>query len=372
MTSRERVLKAFKRLPGLPDRVPVQFEFCASLYEHFSRNLGIPMRYTRNIFEDVTYRISGNEIRTAMGCDVVVTGAAEHRNFKPVIAADGTWKNEYGMRMKQGPIYVEIMEFPLQHAESAADVAAYQWPDPDAPGRYDDAASLVAAYHDSHLVIGDIEVTVFSLAQMLVGMEKLLMDMACEEDYIIPLFEACAEFQTKIGLRLIERGVDAIWVGDDFGGQENLLMSPAMFEQQLMPIYKRMIDRFKAANPEIIPILHCDGAVSKLLPQIREIGFEVFNPVQPGVPGHGTAEMKTGFGDLFAFWGAIDQQYLLPNGSDAELEVDIIEKITTLGAGGGYMISPAHIIQADVSPERVETFIKLCLRHGKYQQPRPD
>lgn len=29
------------------------------------------------------------------------------------------------------------------------------------------------------------------------------------------------------------------------------------------------------------------------------------------------------------------------------------------------MISPAHIIQNDVSPERVERFIELCLRHGK-------
>ena len=366
MTPRERVLKAFKRAPGLPDRVPVQFEFCASLYEHFSKKLGIPMRYTKNLFEDVTYRISGNELRTAMGCDVVVTGAAEHAGFKPEKASDGTWLNEYGMRMKQGPIYVEVVEYPLRHAQTAVDVAAYRWPDPDAPGRYDDAASLVKAFKDRYLIIGDIEVTVFSLAQMLVGMEKLLMDMACEEEYVVPLFEACAEFQTQIGLRLIERGVDAIWVGDDFGGQDGLLLSPSMFEKQLMPVYTRMIERFKAAKPDIVPILHCDGAVSLLLPQIRKIGFEVFNPVQPGVPGHGPKEMKDGFGGLFAFWGAIDQQYLLPKGTDAELEADIREKISILGAGGGYMISPAHILQSDVSPERVETFLALCRKHGTY------
>jgi len=366
MTPRERVLRAFKRAPGLPDRVPVQFEFCAQLSEHFSNKLGIPMRYTRNLFEDVTYRISGNELRTAMGCDVVVTGAAEHSGFAPAREADGSWLNEYGMRMKQGPIYVEVLDCPLAHAQTAADVAAYRWPDPDAPGRYDDAASLVHAFKDRHFIIGDIEVTVFSLAQMLVGMEKLLMDMAYEEEYVIPLFDACAEFQTAIGLRLIEHGVDALWIGDDFGGQDGLLFSPAMFEQQLMPVYARMIERFKAAKPDLVPILHCDGAVSQLLPQIHQIGFEVFNPVQPGVPGHGPREMKDRFGDLFAFWGAIDQQYLLPRGSDAELEADIIEKISTLGAGGGYMISPAHILQSDVAPERVETFIALCLKHGAY------
>jgi len=30
------------------------------------------------------------------------------------------------------------------------------------------------------------------------------------------------------------------------------------------------------------------------------------------------------------------------------------------------MISPAHIIQADVTPERVETFVALCKRYGRY------
>lgn len=365
MSPRERVLRAFKRAPGLPDRVPLQFEFCDQLYAHFSRKLGIPMRYTRNIFEDVTYRISGNEIRTAMGCDVVVTGAAEHSGFAPAQFDDGTWLNEYGMRMKQGEIYVEVTGAPLMDAMTAADIADYTWPDPAAAGRYDDAAALVAKYHDDYLVIGDIEVTVFSLAQMLVGMEKLLTDMACEEEYVVPLFNACAEFQTAIGLELIERGVDALWFGDDFGGQEGLLISPSMFEQQLAPAYAKMIDRFKQAKPDIIPILHCDGAVSRLLPQIHAIGFEVFNPVQPGVPGHAPAEMKEKFGDLFAFWGGIDQQYLLPRGSDPELEADIIEKIRTLGTGGGYMISPAHILQNDVPPERVERFIQMCLDHGR-------
>ena len=38
--------------------------------------------------------------------------------------------------------------------------------------------------------------------------------------------------------------------------------------------------------------------------------------------------MKDNFSDQFAFWGAIDQQDLLPNGTDEELEHNIIEKIS--------------------------------------------
>jgi len=364
MNSRERVLKAFKRIEGLPDRVPVQFDLCRSLADHFGKVMNIPVHYTENLYEDVTYRISANELRIAMGSDLVITGASVSDDFKIEKDADGTWLNEYRMRMRLGDIYVEVVDYPLAQAETKADIDAYKFPDPDAPGRYRDAAALVKEYKNDYVVIGDIEVTVFSLAHQLAGMEKLLIDMMMETEYVVPLFEACAEFQTQIGLRLIEKGVDALWFGDDFGTQVSLLIPPETFRDQLKPIYKRMIDRFKEAKPDIIPILHCDGAVADLLDDIREIGFEVFNPVQPGVPGHLPQDMKTNFGDKFAFWGAIDQQDLLPNGTDEELERDIIEKIAILGKGGGYMISPAHIIQADVSPERVMLFIELCKKHG--------
>lgn len=366
MNSRERVLRAFGIIGGLPDRVPVQFDLCRSLCDHFGEKLNIPVHYTENLYEDVTYRIIANELRIAMGSDVVITGASVSDDYKILKDPDGTWLNEYQMRMRQGDIYVEVVGYPLAHAETLADIEAYHFPDPDAPGRYRDAEALVKKYQDDYLVFGDVEVTVFSLAHQLVGMEKLLIDMMMETEYVVPLFEACAELQTRIGLRLIEKGVDAIWFGDDFGTQQSLIIPPDIFRSQLKPIYTRMIDRFKEANPNIIPILHCDGAVSELLIDVYEMGFEVFNPVQLGVPGHLPSDMKNNFGDLFSFWGAIDQQDLLPNGRDEELERDIIEKISILGKHGGYMISPAHIIQNDVTPDRVEKFIGLCLKHGIY------
>lgn len=366
MNSRERVLKAFKRLPGLPDRVPVQFDLCRQLADHFGKVLGIPVCYTENPYEDVTYRISANELRIALGSDVVITGASVSDDYQVVKDVNENWFNEYQMRMRQGDIYVEVVDYPLAHAETKADIDAYWFPDPDAPGRFRDAEALIKKYKNDYVIIGDIEVTVFSLAHQLVGMEKLLVDMMMETEYVVPLFEACAEYQTQIGLRLIEKGVDAIWFGDDFGTQMSLIISPETFREQLKPHYKQMIDRFKEAKPDIIPILHCDGAVAELLDDIHEIGFEVFNPVQPGVPGHLPRDMKDRFGEKFAFWGAIDQQDLLPNGSDEELEKDIIEKISILGKGSGYMIAPAHILQNDVSPERVLKFIELCKKHGKY------
>ena len=125
----------------------------------------------------------------------------------------------------------------------------------------------------------------------------------------------------------MNQGVDALWIGDDFGSQTGLLFSKEMFREIWKPSYIRMCNAFRAKDPGITLILHCDGAVSELMDDFVEIGFKVFNPVQPGVPGHGPDEMKKGWGDRIAFWGALDQQELIPMGTDADLEKDIQRKI---------------------------------------------
>lgn len=367
MNARERVLRAFKRIPGMPDRIPVQFDLCRSLQEHFAKELGIESRYTNHPYEDIIYRISGNEIKLALGCDVVVTGMSEAADFVPKKNEDGTWINEYGMTMREGEIYVEVAKYALADAMTAEDIENYNLPDATDPSRYKDAEYYVNKYKNDYVVIGDIEVSVLTIAQQLVGIEKLLMDMALEEEYVQPLFEKCAKFITDMGVELIRRGVDALWLGDDFGSQQNLLFSPAIFRSQLKDHFVKMINTFKAENKDIIICMHTDGAVKALLPDLKEMGIEVFNPVQPGVPGHSPQELKDEFGDDFVFWGAIDQQYLLPRGTDEEVEADIKEKCEILGKGGGYMISPAHILQSDVSPERVKFFIETCKKYSEYK-----
>ena len=119
--------------------------------DHFGKELNIPVNYTENLYEDVTYRISANELRTAMGSDVVITGASVSDNYKIIRDADGTWLNEYRMRMRQGDIYVEVVDYPLADAQTKADVEAYQFPDLDARGRFRDAEALVKKYHDDYL-----------------------------------------------------------------------------------------------------------------------------------------------------------------------------------------------------------------------------
>ena len=83
MNSAQRVRAALQR-DQLPDRVPLQFDLSRPLLEKFSALYGIPVHYTRSyLIEDLNYRISGNELRVAMGSDCVVVGAGQPRGYVP-------------------------------------------------------------------------------------------------------------------------------------------------------------------------------------------------------------------------------------------------------------------------------------------------
>lgn len=366
MNSKERVNTALRRI-GLPDRVPIQFDLCRALLDSFGQKYNIPVHYTTSYFEDVTYRISANELRTAMGSDCVIVGGSLPRGYSHPTTSDGCIINEFGMKMKQGPLYMQVVAPPLANVSTVEEVENYPFPDPYAEGRLDDAKKYIDQYKNDYFIIGDLELTIFEMSWHMVGLEKFLMDMAMEEPYIEALLDKVKEFSVGIGKQLVEAGVDGIWAGDDFGSQNGMMISPAMWRQIFKPRHAEVFRALKAVNPDVLIMYHTDGAVAPILEDLVEIGVDVFNPVQPNVPGHEPQALKSKLGDRLSFWGAIDQQRLLPQGSPAEIEADVAEKIQVLGAGGGYMCSPAHIVQIDTSMENVEAFIAAVKKHGVYQ-----
>jgi hypothetical protein len=46
-------------------------------------------------------------------------------------------------------------------------------------------------------------------------------------------------------------------------------------------------------------------------------------------------------------------QDLLPKGTPAQVRGEVRRYCETLGAGGGYILAPAHLFQPDVPPENV-------------------
>jgi uroporphyrinogen decarboxylase len=106
--------------------------------------------------------------------------------------------------------------------------------------------------------------------------------------------------------------------------------------------------------------MHSDGAVAPLLDDFIEMGIDIYNPVQPNVPGSDPRELKDKYGGRISFFGGLDQQRLMPEGDMKKIEADMRNRAAILGEKGGYLMAPAHIIQADVAPETVEGMLRIA------------
>jgi uroporphyrinogen decarboxylase len=83
------------------------------------------------------------------------------------------------------------------------------------------------------------------------------------------------------------------------------------------------------------------------------IGIDAVNPVQVSARDMDPARLKQQFGDRMAFWGGIDSQRILPNGSPGEVAAEVRRMFGIMGPQGGYVLSAVHNIQPDVPPENV-------------------
>ena len=366
MNPRDRVFKAFRKMEGNPDRVPVQFDLCRQHTESFGRKLGIEPDYSVSYYEDLTYRISANEIRTTMGSDVVVVGGTVPQGYKPEIVSDNITLNEFGMHMKPTPLYVEVVRCPLENAATISDIENYSFPDPYASGRFEKARRDIDRYGKDYFIIGDVEISLFEMAWHLTGLEKYMVAMLCDEPWLNLLNDRVEEWSTGLALQLVKAGVDAIWFGEDLGSQTSTLISPEDWRMRFKPRHKRMIEKLKRENPDIIIIMHSDGAVAPLINDFIEIGVDVYNPVQPNVSGSDPQELKDKYGQQICFFGGIDQQSLLPSGDIKRIRAEIKERISILGKDRGYLLAPAHILQTDVSADTIEEMIKATIEFGNY------
>lgn len=366
MNSRERVFKAFRKIDGMPDRVPVQFDLCRQHTESFGRKLGIEPDYALSYYEDLTYRISANEIRTKMGSDAVIVGGTVPCGYKPEFVRDNITINEFGMYMKPTQQYVEVVKCPLEDASTVSDIENYPFPDPYAKGRFDKAKRDIDRYRGAFFIIGDVEISLFELAWHLTGLEKYMVAMLCDEPWLELLNDRVEEWSTGLALQLVREGVDAIWLGEDLGSQTSTLISPDDWRLRFKYRHRRMIETLRKENPDLIVIMHSDGAVAPLIDDFTEIGVDVYNPVQPNVPGSDPQELKDRYGEKICFFGGIDQQSLLPGGDIQKIRAEIRDRIAILGKDRGYMLAPAHILQPDVSVETIEEFIKASVESGRY------
>jgi uroporphyrinogen decarboxylase len=345
MKHRQRVQMALNH--EMPDRCPMQVSFTPEFADRLRADMQLKGEKVHNPHG------GGNtyELERRLGEDMLLTSVGWANSY---YQEAGPYTDEWGIGWRSQEYttpygvgrYTEMIQHPLA-ADDA--ILSYSPPDPLRPELYREAEQVIRDYKDEYWIVGVTVTTIFECAWGLRGYERLLSDFLLNPDLAEVILDIPYHYHLTAAKKLVEIGVDMIWIGDDIGAQNALLISPKTWRKFLKPRLASFISEIKGINPALKVAYHSDGVVLPIIPELIEIGLDVLNPIQPLCMD--PALLKQQFGDRLCFWGSIDEQHTLPFGSAADVKNEVLERLRTIGRDGGLILGPTHHIQLDTPME---------------------
>jgi uroporphyrinogen decarboxylase len=351
MKHRERIIAALNHEE--PDRCPMQISFTPEFADRLREDMVMSDKVLNLSRSGHNPHGGGNtyELERALGEDMLQTSVGWANSY---YQAGDPYTDEWGITWKSAPYetpygtghYTEMIAHPLSE-ESA--LSQYHPPDPNRPELYDDAAWTLEHFKDEYWIAGVTVTTIWETAWALRGYDRMLSDLVVNPDLAEAILDIPFRYHLTAAKKLVEMGVDMIWIGDDVGAQRSMLISPRHWRKFLKPRMAEFIGALKAINPRVKVAYHSDGTIMPIIPELIEIGLDILNPIQPMCMD--PAELKRLYGDRLCFWGAIDEQETLPFGTPEGVRDEVIARLKTIGKGGGLIIGPTHHVQLDTPME---------------------
>jgi uroporphyrinogen decarboxylase len=286
---------------------------------------------------------------------------------------DDTFYDSYGQVWKRALPYYYTGEGILKDAVSIDDIEArVHWPhlsDPRWAHGLAERAQMLHEQTDYFVVMRMVASHgPFQTACDLRGTEAFLMDMGLNPEFAHTLLDkvtTAMEGLLKLAMQAGGNYFDMVELpGDDYAGNTNTLMSPAMFHKFIKPCLARFVKLIKEHNPNTKVMLHSDGAITKLIPDIISLGVDVIHPLEP-LGATDIPTIKEQFGQQLSFLGSIDISHAMPGTREAVIAETKL-RISQLASGGGYILAPSNHLQADVPAENVVTLFETAREFGRY------
>jgi uroporphyrinogen decarboxylase len=248
---------------------------------------------------------------------------------------------------------------PFAHTEDLREVDAYDWPkveylnfeecldDLNAAGEFYRASGMwTSFYHD---------------VMDLFGIEDYLVKMYTHPKVVQSVTDHVCEFYYQANELFFERAgslVDAFFFGNDFGTQRDIITSPKLFDQFILPWFRRFTEQGHRHGCQVI--LHSCGAIHRVIPRLIESGVDCLHPLQALARNMDAVTLARNFKGKIAFLGGIDTQDLLVNGSPEQVKEDVRRVRDLLGPC--LIVSPSHeALLPDVPPQNVEAMAQAAL-----------
>ena len=399
MTSRDRIHCALGRRG--PDRLPVDFGAtdCSSVhviaYDRLRKQLGLEPRPIR--VACLTQQIAevDPEVAARLGADAVglyfhprAWRSWEERygfpvevpdRWRPEENADGSWvvRDSEGVARQQqtaGGLYFDAVSFPLSDISSPDQLDDYaelfqRW---DWSSVFDESVEQYAARAASLRAAGDQAVVAnwnmhyLQSGQLLRGYEQFMADLVTDEPLVRRFWDKLHEVYLERATMFLEacgESLDVVFFTDDLGTQQGAMISPSLYRKLLKPYWQELIALVKQRDKKVI--MHSCGAISDFLPDLIDMGVDAVNPVQITAAGMSPERLKREFGDAIAFWGGgVSTQGVLDQATPDQIRDEVRRNIEILAAGGGFVFTQVHNIQANVPPENIVAAYEAAMEYA--------
>ncbi len=357
MNGRERFLTALRG--GVPDRVPIyEFHWNPRFIENV---LGRPAG-KHNVDDEV-------EMSRRTGIDMVWSAAY---GFSALYNCQyegdiehyrDEWGTQYGTNEHAWPA-----GWPEDYAvNSREDWERIQVPDPWHPRQVEQPRRAVELAANELAVLGGVRGP-FSGVWMLAGLVNLSLWVYEDPDFLQELFRVIGQWNTQLGLALIQTGVDAIVINDDYGMNDKTFISPADWRRLVLPVVAEQVETLAATGTPII--LHSDGNLNAILDDLVQLRIDGLHPLQRSARMD-IAAVKQKYGDRLCLLGNLSVTTTLPHGTADDVARETLECLRDAAPGGGYILAADHSFHGGVPIENVWRALETCRRFGTYPLDLP-
>lgn len=260
----------------------------------------------------------------------------------------------------------QVVNVPIEEWE---DMESYVFPNPKAEGRFEGLEQALEEAEKKGLYVQlNSPQCIFERMHFLRGFENTLMDCLTDPEEIEAMAVRLANYQIGIIEEAYHLGKGRIHcydTTDDWGSQNNLMISPAIFREIFKPQYKRVFDKAHECGMDIR--FHTDGKINEILEDLIELGVDIINIHQPRLVG--IDEVSKIARGRICFEVAIDIQNTLPTGDKKLIEAEakeLVEKWAT-EKGGLIGVEYGYLTAIGATKESMLYALECFERYGKYR-----
>ena len=224
---------------------------------------------------------------------------------------------------------------------------------------FDELEQRIAADGHRHYTFG-AGANIFERLQFLRGSENLFVDLAQDRPELHELADMVVDYFVAAIKRSLKLGVDACYLGDDWGAQDALLIRPRLWRSFFKPRYRKMFEAVKDAGAHVW--FHSDGWTLDILEDFIEIGVDVINPQHHIMGNERVSKILAG---RVCLRTDLDRQHIIPHGSREEIEQHVRDIIRLFGDFDGGLVLHGEVGQ-DVPFENIKCMYDAFARYGRY------